>query len=100
KELARPRHMYKGSLGRILGPLHPARAGERRLSPHRELTRVPRYAVGRDANVGVDGGEGLADIAAVRRAVARLAVVRVHGKVDALEILAEELGHGEVGLHA
>src|SRR5215475_15993790 len=55
-------------------------------------------AVGRDADVRMDGGQGLAHVAAVRGAVACLAVVRIDGEVDPLQVLAEELGHGEVGL--
>src|SRR5207245_368944 len=55
-------------------------------------------AIRRDADVRVDGREGLADVSTVRRAISRLAVVRIDGKIDVLEVLTEEGGHGDVGL--
>jgi hypothetical protein len=46
----------------------------------------------------VDGREGLAHVAGVRRSVARLAVVGVDGEPDPLQVLPEQVEDGEVRL--
>src|SRR6266851_6175940 len=60
---------------------------------------MPGHAVRRNADVRVNRRESLAHVAAVGRAVARLAVVPVHREPDHAEVLLEELRHGPVRLH-